>query len=245
MVVVVKIARVFLVLAVGSTALSTTIVGVSTSDSVFLGADSMVDVGGRIAKGRMCKIVAGDNAAAAMAGHLADSATGFNAARLIRRALNTSGPLAVKASAFEQIVRQPLQQSLDYGRNHVPLLFASKYAGKQVLQTIFASVEGGKPKMIASTIRANDSGSLLFDDLKELGSRQICVVGESAAIARYQITNPRWTEVDPAEIIRKLLALELKDKPTAVGTPLSIVRITSSERRWIEAGECFSQELAH
>ena len=192
--------------------------------------------------GRMCKINVGDNSAAAMAGHLADSATSFDAATLLRKALSTPAALALKAHTFEQLVRQPLQDSLDYGRQNVPVLFASKYAGKKALQTIFVEVESGKPKMIVSTFRVAENGSLTADEPKELGSGQVYVFGESAAIAKYQTGNPRWNEADPVEIIRKFLALEIEDEPNLVGAPLAIIRITSRERRWIEPGQCASDQ---
>jgi len=197
---------------------------------------------GSSAIGRMCKINVRDNSAAAMAGHLADSAKSFDAAKLIRAALSTPDALALKAHTFEQLVRQPLQQSLDYGRQHEPVLFASKFAGKKALQTIFATVEGGKPKMIVSTFRVTEDGSLTLEEPKELGSRQVYVFGESAAIARYQTGNPRWSEAGPVGIIRKFLALEIEDEPDLVGAPLTIVRITSGERRWIEPGQCAADQ---
>jgi ATP-dependent protease HslVU (ClpYQ) peptidase subunit len=222
----------------GRSGRSTTIVGISTNDSVFLGADSMVGFDGASARGSMCKINVGNNSAAAMAGHLADSATSFDAATLVRRALGTPGDLARKAQTFEQFVRQPLQQSLDYGREHVPILFASKYGGKKALETIFAIVEGGKPKMIISTFRVAENGSLTLDGAKELGSGQVYVIGESAAIAKYQTGNPGWNRTEPDEIIRKFLALEIEDEPSLVGSAVSIVRITSGKWRWIEPGQC-------
>ena len=189
---------------------------------------------------RICKIHVGDNSAAAMAGLLADSATSFDAATVIRRALNTPGALAQKAHTFEQLVRHPLQQSLDYGRQHAPILFAAKYSGKKALQTIFATVESGKPKMIVSTFRVAKSGSLTLDATKELGSGQVYVFGENTAIAEYQTGSPRWSDADPVEIIRKFLALEIEDAPDLVGAPISIVRTTAYDRRWIDPGHCAS-----
>lgn len=228
------------VIIAGPSGNSTTIIGISTNDSVFLGADSLGGTDGASAVVSICKINVGDNAAAAMAGHLADSATSFDAAALVRRALSTPGDLTLKARAFEQFVRQPLQRSLDYGREHVPVLFASKYVGKKVLQTIFGAVEGGKPKMIVSTFRVSENGSLTLDETKELGSGQVYVFGESAAIAKYQTGTPSWNGAEPDAIIRKFLALEIEDEPTLVGAPVSIVRITSGERSWIEVGQCAS-----
>ena len=202
----------------------------------------MAALDGATAVVHMCKISVGDNSAAAMAGHLADSATSFDAATLVRRALSTPGDLAAKDRAFEKLVRQPLQQSLDYGRQHVPLLFASKYAGKKALQAIFAAVEGRKPKLIVSTFRVTENGGLTLDEPKELGSGQVYVFGENAAIAKYQTENPSWNWAEPDTIIRKFLALEIENEPNLVGAPVSIIRITSVDKQWIEPGQCASSQ---
>jgi hypothetical protein len=203
-----------------------------------IGADSMVGVDGANSVASLCKIAVEGNFAAAMAGHLADSATSFDAGAFVRRALSTPGDLLLKARAFEQSVRRPLQQSLDYGRQHVPKLFTSKYAGKKALQTIFAAVEGGKPRMIVSTFRVAKNGSLTLDETRELGPAQVYVFGESAAIAQYQTANPGWSSAEPDEIVRKFLTLEIEDEPNLVGAPMSILQIESGERRWIEPGQC-------
>jgi hypothetical protein len=233
---------VMVMIITGRSGWSTTIVAVSTNNGVFLGADSMVGVDGGNGIGRMCKININENSAVAMAGHLADSATSFDAATLIRMALSKSAALAPKVQIFERLVRKPLQQSLDYGRQNMPVLFASKYAGKKALQTIFVAVEGGKPKMIVSTFRVTENGNLELDKPKELGSGQVYVFGETAAIAKYQTGNPHWSDSDPVEIIRKFMALEIEDEPDLVGAPVSIVRVTSREWRWIAPGQCASDQ---
>jgi ATP-dependent protease HslVU (ClpYQ) peptidase subunit len=178
-------------LTLGSSGSSTTIVGISANNSVYLGADAMVCVDGSNAAGRMCKINVGDNAAAAMAGHLGDAATSFDAATVLRRALLEPGDLLAKVRSFVRLVHGPLQQSLDYGRLHAPTLFASKYAGKKVLQTMFIAVESDRPTMIVSTLRTAEDGGLIADEPKQIGTGQVYVFGESAAIARYQRSTPR------------------------------------------------------
>ena len=191
--------------------------------------------------GRRCKIDVDGTYAAAMAGLLADSATSFDAATHVRSALRTPGDLAQKVRTFELLIREPLQRSLDYERHHSPEVFAAKYSGKKALQTIFGGVEGGKPRMIVSIFRVAENGGLVVDEPKTLGSGQVYVFGESAAIAKYQTANPGWTAAEPDAIIRRFLALEIEDEPALVGAPASIIRITSSGSRWIEPGRCVSR----
>lgn len=168
----------------------TTVVGISTNDSIFLGADSIIASDGANAIGRRCKIDVGGTYAAAMAGPLADSATSFDAATYVRSALRTPGDLAQKVRTFELLIREPLQRSLDYGRHHAPEVFAARYSGKKALQIIFGGVEARKAKMIVSTFRVAENGGLVVDEPKTLGSGQVYVFGESAAIARYRTANP-------------------------------------------------------
>lgn len=216
-------------------------VGISTNDSVFLGADSLVGSDGTSAAGRRCKIDFKGNYAAAMAGLLADSATSFDARAQVRRALTAPGDLMHKVRTFELLIREPLERSLDYGRHHEPEVFAAKYSGKKALQIIFGGVEGGKPIMIVSTLRVAEDGGLILDKAKVLGPGQVYVFGESAAITKYQTGNPDWTAAEPDAIIRKFLALEIEDEPNLVGAPASILQITSGISRWIEAGQCASR----
>lgn len=109
-----------------STALCTTVVAISTSDSIVLAADSMISRDESRNIGRACKIIVIESVAAAIAGHLGDTATAFDAKTYIRLALSKTGTLVSKADSFEQLVRPPLQRSLDYGRQHAPSVFASK-----------------------------------------------------------------------------------------------------------------------
>lgn len=83
----------------------TTVVAVSTRDSVVLGADSKIVRDETNASDQKCKMVLFGSHAAAMAGHLGDSATGLDVEALLRRALGTRGNLESKVSIFETLVR--------------------------------------------------------------------------------------------------------------------------------------------
>ena len=114
-------------LTVGSGA-CTTVVGISTNDSVFLGADSLVGSDGTSAAGRRCKIDFKGNYAAAMVGLLARIPPPRSMHRAqVRRALTAPGDLMHKVRTFELLIREPLERSLDYGRHHEPEVFAAKY----------------------------------------------------------------------------------------------------------------------
>ena len=229
---------VILVIVFAGNTLGTTIVGIATNDSVIVGADSKTSRDGTREIGRMCKIVLVDGYAAAMAGHLGDAATGFDAAALIRRALSNSGHLALKVQSFEQLIRPALQKSLDYGRKNAPLLFASTYVGKKALQTIFVTAEGGKPIMMVSIFRVTEEGELTLDERKELGPGQVYVFGENGAISKYQTATKNWNAAEPIEIVRKFLEIESNEKPDLVGPPFSILQMTSTGQHWSAPGLC-------
>ena len=219
---------------------STTIVAVSSGDQIFIGADSLTDISNATSRGHMCKITVCGSYAAAFAGLLGDIATEFDVRSLVSAALATPGDLSAKSKEFENRAREPLRRSLEYGRRHEPETFSKRFLGKKVLQVVFAEVDKGKPSLIVLTFRVTETGELTVDKPKVVGQGQAYIFGENDAIARYQTSEPNWAQADPATIVRTFLGLEIADKPSLVGAPISILNISPVGVRWVAAGACSS-----
>lgn len=216
-----------------STVLATTLVAVTTATEAYLGADSR-------AQGTnepVCKVIEEHGIAVGMSGHLADSATQFDAALHIANSLRRSADLNAAIANVLAEMEGPLTRSVAWGKANAPAEYAAHYEGKKVLELLFINVANAEPRIGVLVWRAQN-GQVLHEKPTYFGAMQSLVVGTHDAVKVYQKSHSGWDKLPPAAIIETFLGIEAKEEPDSVGPPFSVVRIDSSGAHWICPGVC-------
>ena len=99
----------------------TTVVVVSTADAILVGVDSKIGRDSKRGISQLCKLtLLGKVAAPRGYGYFLQRCC------LRRKSIGDPGTLVMKVRALELMIREPLQRSLDYGRQNAPVLFHTK-----------------------------------------------------------------------------------------------------------------------
>jgi len=222
----------------------TSIIGIRVNDRVVVGADSTSVRSDTMTRTEesYCKIGVGDGFFFALAGLYHNVETAFNPYMIIRDSSNLGLTIEKKVKRLEEMIEKPLTEILERLRRDSPLEYARRYQGGSALQIIFFGVEEGSTFMLAREFVP--TATILFPvqiiifrykcpgDCEN--GEEIYKLGESEAIDRFLIKEPDFWKNNPVDAIRKLIELEIADRPLNVGPPIDILQIDKNGARWIQ-----------
>jgi hypothetical protein len=219
----------------------TSIVIQKTDTEIVAGADSMLThPDTRLASFSECKIRQGGDIFFAIAGHIREKLTGFDAIDIAIEALKITGNVADKVKAFEGMILTPLTNLLRMSRKLDPPYFENNLRNKLVLQVAFFGIQ---QQSLYLYVRAYKTRVPESDDIiLELQNRTDCTgacgglvaLGDSDAVDDYVRTNPQYNTLPSLELVRNLVELEIQHKSDSIGPPIDIVRIDKTGANWIQ-----------
>jgi hypothetical protein len=211
---------------------ATCIVAIVQSDQIILAADGLESHPGAPPQ-TACKILAGEDGAVTMMGLVSDSNTGFSLPAIARAALESEGAFRARVAAFEAVGRAALQGELDLLPRRAPGLLAV---------VLFAGLYQGRPLVIRKSYEVTAEGKVAELPAQEIGSLgvgRVLVLCDDAAQAMR--LNPELRMLDPVDLARTLVEIEIEAQPTQnprVGRPVTVVGIGRSGLQWIHPGAC-------
>lgn len=222
---------------------ATSVVAIVNSDRILLGADALArtNISGSAA---VCKIHREHGVFFATVGLFSKRETGFDAVELARRACRETGDIHAVPVILGLLARAPVRKALAYSQQHDPLVYNKDYKDHAVFEVIFAGFHQSKPMIGIKSFFLDAVGGLGEQTitLPDEAGNHVAFSGEKEAIKRYTARTPKWYDTnDLLALIRKLISLEIADRPDKVGPPISILEIRATEYRWLEPGKCSNE----
>jgi hypothetical protein len=219
----------------------TTIVIHKSPSEIVVGADSLrMRRSGTLAVPLSeCKIRRVGNDFFAIAGNIREQVKGFDAVRIATEAVKSSGKAVGKVKAFEQKILAPLTEVLSTARSNTEY-FDKLFRDRIVLAVAFFGIEQRTLYLYVRTYIATIYNS---NDVKvEFENRTDCLtdcnqtfaLGENAAIKEFTNKNPKYRAASSVEKVRKLVQLEIEQRPEYVGPPIDIVRLDTNGANWVQ-----------
>lgn len=152
------------------------------------------------------------------------------------------GSLRDKIDYFEAQIMNPLTRAVERIKRDHPAYFRRHFEGGAVAEVLFVGLESGSPVLLLRYFRATSlaSGQVLIT-----AQRRDCpgncpsgiaeaFLGEKDAIEKFRAQNPKLWRAGLVEGIRKLIEMEIADKPELVSPPIDILRIDRNGPQWIQ-----------
>ena len=205
-------------------ALGTTIVAIIDAEQyrIVLGADSLVSGleqrwGQAVEHYSACKIVVTPNCVVATAGLTFSHRFTFDLHRIAREACGGSGDLRDKADAFTKqalrAVRTLSQQILKVS----PAIHGKTFKpGQDIVQAVFSGVQDRRLSLLGRALFVDGDRTIASQKFDAIMNRSTpyTVLGQNEAIIDYMRTDPDWNQDDTVNIVKKLLDMEVRARPT-------------------------------
>ena len=221
-------------LCVASQARATLIMVVIERDRLFIGADSLRQVGeGRLPPEQVCKIKSiGDGHYAGAAGLVGSKGSArFDVWTIISKAGEGGGSLQAKAARLEALVIEPFKAALR----------GDPRALERRIDIALVGFESGSPNGVFRRFVPHRSGRGGFSiEVIDACSKPKCaaVPGSVTAIGNgsdvLQGFDPR-ASLSAVGIIRNAMGLATARLPRSIGPPINILEIDATGSRWMQA----------
>lgn len=224
----------------------TSIVIIKTRQDVLIGADTKVrrfeTTGKEATSVSTCKIKQFGGVFVAAAGLVEDTNTGFNIYEAAKSAVEQGGHIAEQALRFENAIGYKLVAEVDSIRRDDPKRFEVLKTA-DVLTITFAGLEAGTPSLTFVSFNSSltPRGAIQINAHQISCPGEVCGIepaiffmGDNKAALAYEAKHEKFWLSNPTAAIRKLIGIEIVDRPEDVGPPIDIVRITKNGARWIQ-----------
>ena len=192
-----------------------------------------------------CKIHLVNGKVAVVAGLAEEQGVGFDARKILERALQQSDSAFDAADVAErQIVRELPAAVRDFQKNNPGQFEARANASLQIL--VVGLSGSGEVQIARRGIPYDSSKQIQQQDVS--GSKDhvgIAAIGETSAIDRELDRlhdSGTWQDMgqesDLEDIARRLVAFEIVDKPRRVGPPVSMIVLDGNGVHWVDGGAC-------
>jgi hypothetical protein len=229
------------VVAVSPSVAATAIMVARTASAIYIGADSrrtVIDERGAISA---CKIVRHHDVYVVAAGPVGFRG-GFDLHGLLRTAVPRAGTMRERIAAIDAVLRPVVAKLAADIRRLLPVRFRTRYQGRYFLQTVFATLENGRPT----------TGSLLYRPIVSAGGTvtldaRLCPpqctedenvfllgqTGEMRQMVPYHLSLGA-TDAEFRSSIHLMIAGEIRKTPSEVGFPVNILKIDEAGAHWLE-----------
>ena len=226
---------------------ATTAVALYTKDFAVVAADGRDNKVGPVISGHQseCKLYVVDSKVAVVAGLVAEPDSGFDVRRILHTVMNESMPVPQAADLVEQQIQRALPAALRVFENANPGAFQERAAGSS--QLLMVGTGSDNAIQVARRSAPYDPERPPGrDDATGAADRVgVALIGDTAAIDRdlERMHNSNGWEgmgnpPDLEKLARRFIALEVIDKPTQVGPPISMVLVDATGIHCVEAGAC-------
>jgi hypothetical protein len=243
--------------SISGTAWGTSIVLYKVGDRVFVAADSKFITGDNRPAGYGCKVIELQrNVFFAHARVLVVPGTNIDVAGFAKQAFSRPGTMIEKITEFERTAYPALAGAMEALQRGDPAAFKRDYENKTVTEALFFGVD---PQTGHSFV------SFRYSIAKWIGTRIAVVqyaeecpgdgcpagvyhreIGEYDCIEEFLRTNPNYFIVNRHHLqmaVRKLVVMEMKDKPGDVGGEITEIAIDQAgPGPWKKRGACRDQE---
>jgi len=223
----------------------TTIIIVRNAMQIVLAADSKRHDPRDPSKAlEVCKIIRTRSFVFAATGLVEEGATGLNVQSLALTVSQTSGKLVEKVRDFEERLTDALLKSFKHIQQNDPNVFNRLPQDFWSVNAIFVGIENVRPVLFERSFKVVWSAE---QDIKIDIWRRDCpygincdrkegfsAYGQTDAIRSFLANNPKFWKVGFVRGARKLVELEIADKPNEVGLPIDIIRVDKMGINWIE-----------
>jgi hypothetical protein len=223
---------------------ATTLVALWSPGEVLLAADSAVirTAGDLNFQTLGCKIGEGAGTYYALSGLIEDEASGYSATRYANQAAASGGNLEAEAASFVVAAQKPLTKELNAMRSNDPAQFAFLSQGHPALQAIFAGVDDGGPALVVAGFGVAPSGELnSFVRVVARGDDgrgpRIIYAGQQSRIRAYLGNHRDWYRGDRADLVRKLVQIEIDASEGQVAGPIDVLSIDNAGAHWVQHKE--------
>ena len=171
---------------------------------------------------------------------------GFSAIDVAEGAISSAIDTKDAAKKFAIAVTPLFKAAVIQARKTNPASYKELLRSPEPLQVVFAAVEDGTPIFVVAYFSVVEKGRNIVVTPHETlcpgtgcdNGRGAIVLGENGA-ARQAVKQPDfWVGLDPLSAARKLVQLEITDRPDIVGPPISDLTLDSTGAHWGEKGEC-------
>jgi hypothetical protein len=228
-----------------SPAWPTSIVIIRTGHEIIIGADSrQSSLDQSLPACTAQKIRQVGDIVVAASGIAGDDSLGFNVHRVVAEQVAAGVSMAEKIARVEAHLRAGLADLAAKARQYNPELYRTHISGKQLVSVVLSSFDKDVPLVIyrGFELEEKDDGSLEVSVIAHACPDECqdvffyLFLGEREAIDRHLAATPGFWMGGMAAGVRKLVELEMRDKPLTVGPPLQLVRLTREGAQWL-AGE--------
>jgi hypothetical protein len=231
----------------------TTIVAVRAINGIIIAADSLQKViipstgpgvPEKSVRQSVCKIYQFGNIFYATSGPLlSNPKTGFIVDKIIAESFRKDKDIADNADRFKKEIQNPLMEALDNVKTEYPTYFERSIYGHEPVQILIAGIENNVPILVVLGFKVVSSlHELVRIESSEGGCKgSICqqnpfyiALGKHDALDRYVDNNPNIWNAGIINAARRLVEVEIADKPEDVGPPVDILFIGLSQIQWIQ-----------
>lgn len=223
----------------------TSIVAIKNTREVVLAADSKVTQvapDGTITALSLCKISRTESTYFSSAALGLETSTGFDADSIAAEALRNGKTIEKSVAIFDSLVEAPLVNALRAAKQQHLMQYYSENLNKTGLQIVFVGFEREEPVLCFAWYTTNDSSPLDLSVTAHFGGTcspnaktvEATFLGQHEAIDNFLKANPTFTNAFrsvPELAARKLVEVEIADKPSEVGPPIDTLIIDSKGAR--------------
>lgn len=224
----------------------TTVAIVRTPDLIVIASDSLANDG--VQNLTVCKIGTNQRSAItfAVAGTVRYGRTGFDAVALAQTAVSRAETIQDAATEFGRLATKPFQTAATRIRAELPQKYESLRKSPEPLQVVFAAVENETPSYVIAYFTLEETAAAVAAIAHQRacpgdgcsGARSVTVLGFND-VAKREASGPAFLSgLDPLAAARKLVELEIEDRPDSVGPPVAILTIDRTGSSWNSKGTC-------
>lgn len=208
------------------------------SETVVFAADSLVTGFG---SHNECKIFLVRNCVFMTSGLTAYTPTEFNADDIARQACAEIGRPSIKARAFVRLVGDRLSDAVLHAMRDAPIALDPYKNDLPILTAVFSVINGGKPgcAIIKYRLGVGDKVNLAPVVDIDLMPDDAGLFANKPAVSRFLEVNPNWMKhFGLADATREIVRMEIQDRPSQVGPPVSVLVIQNTGAKWVNYGLC-------
>ena len=226
----------------------TSVVLLFKKDSITVAADSRaIGIDGH-RHADNCKIaVGGSDMVYAFSGYDNEPDQPFRTAALQIATENTDPTTAIEA--LQETLARKLMALANLLRNNSPSNFARKIEGNAIYEGAFATIEQDGPHyaeaaFVPETLPTGKiSIKMIMKDCTSDCAGDLIVLGHHNGVDKFMTAHSlRSLSINPISSAKKLIEIEIRDAPEAVGPPVSVFQLRRSGVAWIDPGVCKQQD---
>jgi len=233
----------------------TTILAVRASNGIIIASDSLqkviipstcVGVPEKSVRQSVCKIYQFGNIFYATSGSLlSNPMTGFIGDKVIAKAFQKDKDIADNVDRFGNELQDPLKEAIENVKIEYPDYFEQNIFNHEPVQLLIAGIENGVPILMTRGFKvASSLGEPVRIEINKQGCKEptcqqdhpfYIALGKHDALDRYVDNNPNiWSPGITDDAVRRLVEVEIADKPEDVGPPVDILFVGINQMQWIQ-----------